>query len=46
MAKHTEWLEECGCCGAYHKASYHGDCRNDSERYYEPYLITREDDNV
>ena len=24
---------ECGCCEHYHRASYHGDCRNDSERF-------------
>ena len=24
---------ECGCCGHFHKLSYHGDCRDDSERF-------------
>ncbi len=24
---------ECGSCGAYHRADYAGDCRNDSERF-------------
>jgi len=26
-------LEECGCCGFYHRKGYEGDCRNDDERY-------------
>jgi hypothetical protein len=25
---------ECGCCGAYHRADFHGDCREDSERHF------------
>ena len=25
--------EECGCCGAYHRVGYIGDCRNDKERF-------------
>src|ERR1700704_3280708 len=24
---------ECGCCGAYHRSTYYGDCRNDIERF-------------
>ena len=24
---------ECGCCGNYHRFIYHGDCRDDSERF-------------
>ena len=24
---------ECGCCGAYHRSTYYGDCRNDLERF-------------
>lgn len=24
---------ECGCCGAYHRTDFHGDCREDSERF-------------
>ena len=24
---------ECGCCGAYHRSDYWGDCRNDAERF-------------
>ena len=24
---------ECGCCECYHKSSFHGDCRVDSERF-------------
>lgn len=23
----------CGCCGAYHRADFWGDCREDSERF-------------
>lgn len=26
-------IEECGCCGCYHRLDYWGDCRNDSERF-------------
>ena len=26
-------LEECGCCGAYHRPEFQGDCRNDAERF-------------
>lgn len=26
---------ECGCCGAFHRTDFHGDCREDSERYLE-----------
>lgn len=26
---------ECGCCGAYHRTDFEGDCREDSERHYE-----------
>ena len=26
-------LEECGCCGAYHRPEFYGDCRDDSERF-------------
>ncbi len=31
----TEDLEECGCCGCWHKKGYCGDCRNDDERYID-----------
>jgi hypothetical protein len=24
---------ECGCCGAYHRTDFFGDCRNDAERF-------------
>lgn len=27
---------ECGSCGAYHRADYWGDCRNDDERFEYP----------
>jgi len=26
-------LEECGCCGCYHYPDFHGDCREDWERF-------------
>ena len=26
-------IEECGCCGCYHRLDYWGDCRKDSERF-------------
>jgi hypothetical protein len=26
---------ECGCCGAYHRTDFNGDCREDSERHYD-----------
>lgn len=38
LTRKTEPRVECGCCGAYHRESYVGDCRNDAERfdsYYE-----------
>lgn len=31
----TNQFIECGCCGAYHRADFQGDCREDSERYNE-----------
>ena len=27
---------ECGCCSAWHRASFRGDCRNDAERFDDP----------
>jgi hypothetical protein len=30
------YLEDCGCCGCYHKPGYTGDCRNDKERFTDP----------
>lgn len=26
-------LDECGCCGGYHRPDFYGDCRNDAERF-------------
>jgi hypothetical protein len=26
---------ECGCCGAYHRTDFAGDCREDSERHMD-----------
>jgi len=30
-------LIHCRCCNCYHRKSFSGDCRNDSERYAGPY---------
>lgn len=39
----TEWLKanpvkiiECGGCSHWHRVDYHGDCRNDAERFADP----------
>ena len=29
-------LEECGCCGCYHRPEFTGDCREDAERFAVP----------
>ena len=29
---------ECGCCGAYHRIDFEGDCREDSERFHDDEL--------
>lgn len=38
---------ECGSCGSYHRIDFEGDCREDSERYYDlpddAILIWKED---
>lgn len=26
-------LDECGCCGGFHRPDYRGECRNDWERF-------------
>ena len=26
-------LDECGCCGGYHRPQFSGDCRDDAERF-------------
>jgi hypothetical protein len=26
---------ECGCCGALHRTDFQGDCREDSERFFD-----------
>lgn len=31
-------LVECGCCGAYHREEFDGDCREDDERFPVPTL--------
>lgn len=33
-----EEFYECGCCGAYHRVGFNGDCRDDNERILDlPY---------
>jgi hypothetical protein len=39
----VEELEECGCCGCYHRKGYEGDCRNDDERFPLPFLVDGKD---
>jgi hypothetical protein len=29
----SEEMEECGCCGGYHRPEFSGDCREDAERF-------------
>jgi hypothetical protein len=31
-------LDDCGSCGCYHRPGWHGDCREDSERFPVPFL--------
>jgi hypothetical protein len=33
--KRSNTFVECGCCGAYHRSDFNGDCREDSERHYD-----------
>ena len=33
MKKEPIKVIECGCCLCYHRVDYHGDCRNDDERF-------------
>ena len=40
--KRSNVFVECGCCGAYHRADFWGDCREDAERYPVPPLWARE----
>lgn len=46
-ARRSTTFVECGCCGAYHRADFAGDCREDSERFDDPpasaRVITLED---
>lgn len=32
-AEDNNEIEECGCCGSYHRPDFRGDCRNDDERF-------------
>ena len=27
---------ECGCCSCWHRVDFHGDCRQDDERFASP----------
>lgn len=36
MKDRQDEVTECGCCGAYHRKEYSGDCRNDAERFGSP----------
>uniref|UniRef100_A0A6M3LEB3 Uncharacterized protein n=1 Tax=viral metagenome TaxID=1070528 RepID=A0A6M3LEB3_9ZZZZ len=29
-----EGFVECGCCGSYHQIDFHGDCRDDGNRFH------------
>jgi len=42
LTRKTEPRTECGSCGAYHRESYTGDCRDDSERFES---LTDEEEN-
>lgn len=33
--KRVNTFAECGCCGAYHRTDFAGDCREDTERVIE-----------
>lgn len=33
--KRVNTFVECECCGAYHRTDFVGDCREDSERYWD-----------
>jgi hypothetical protein len=33
LKRHRQSLEECGCCGGFHRVAWLGDCRNDAERF-------------
>jgi hypothetical protein len=33
--KRSRVYVECGCCGAYHRADFWGDCRENGERFYD-----------
>jgi len=35
QGKRSNVFYECGCCGAFHRDDFQGDCREDSERYSE-----------
>jgi hypothetical protein len=50
--KRTNQFVECGCCGAYHRLDFLGDCRENTERYYfdtlpaDAVIVEDEDDDV
>jgi hypothetical protein len=35
LRPYIKWndVEECGCCGAFHRKGFDGDCRDDDERF-------------
>jgi hypothetical protein len=33
--RRAETFFECGCCGAYHRTDFWGDCRENSERFFD-----------
>lgn len=35
VGKRVNTFIECGCCSAYHRTDFSGDCREDSERFAE-----------
>lgn len=37
------YLQECGCCGAYHPSNFHGDCRDDNNRFPTDNIMDQED---
>ena len=35
QGKRSNTFVECGCCGAYHRTDFNGDCRENSERFWD-----------
>ena len=34
--KRSNVYVECGCCSQFHRSDFHGDCRDNSERFGDP----------